>query len=94
MNLFVQLVLYLPALCKKQDIPYCFVKGKARLGQLVNQKTATAVALTSVKEKDRQAFAQLVTVVRSQYNSKYDEMRKHWAKGKLGLKSKAALLAR
>jgi len=90
----VELVLYLPALCKKQDIPYCFVKGKARLGQLIGKKTATAVALTSVKEKDRQAFAQIVTVVRSQYNSKYDEMRKNWGKGTLGLKSKAALLKR
>jgi len=90
----IELVLYLPALCKKQDIPYCFVKGKARLGQLIGKKTATAVALTSVKEKDRQAFAQIVSVVRSQYNSKYDEMRKMWGKGKLGLKSKAALLKR
>jgi large subunit ribosomal protein L7Ae len=90
----IELVLYLPALCKKQDIPYCFVKGKARLGQLIGKKTATAVALTSVKEKDRQAFAQIVTVVRSQYNSKYDEMRRQWGKGTLGLKSKVALLKR
>jgi len=90
----IELVLYLPALCKKQDIPYCFVKGKARLGQLVNKKTATAVALTSVREKDRQQFAQLVSVVTSQYNSKYDEMRRHWGKGTLGLKSKVALLKR
>jgi len=90
----IELVLYLPALCKKQDIPYCFVKGKARLGQLVNKKTATAVALTGVREKDRQQFAQIVTVVTSQYNNKYDEMRKQWGKGVLGLKSKAALLKR
>jgi len=87
----IELVLYLPALCRKQDIPYCFVKGKARLGQLVHQKTATAVALTSVKEKDRQAFAQLITVVRSQYNSRYDEMRRQWGESVLGLKSKAII---
>jgi ribosomal protein L7Ae-like RNA K-turn-binding protein len=27
------------------DIPYCFVKGKAKLGQLVHQKNAAVVAL-------------------------------------------------
>eukprot|EP00695_Tsukubamonas_globosa_P000747 TRINITY_DN165_c0_g1_i3.p1 TRINITY_DN165_c0_g1~~TRINITY_DN165_c0_g1_i3.p1 ORF type:complete len:210 (+),score=133.55 TRINITY_DN165_c0_g1_i3:65-694(+) len=28
----IELVMWLPALCKQQDIPYCIVKGKARLG--------------------------------------------------------------
>eukprot|EP00299_Pterocystis_sp_00344_P007638 c2562_g1_i1.p1 GENE.c2562_g1_i1~~c2562_g1_i1.p1 ORF type:complete len:259 (-),score=67.93 c2562_g1_i1:45-821(-) len=90
----IELVLYLPALCKKNDIPYCFVKGKARLGQLVHKKTATAVALTNVKDKDRQAFSNLVSTVRAQYNSKYDEMRKHWGGGILGLRSQAVLSRR
>merc|ERR1712018_1037026 len=31
----IEIVLYLPALCRKMDVPYCIVKGKARLGQLV-----------------------------------------------------------
>jgi hypothetical protein len=34
------------------DIPYCFVKGKARLGQLVHQKNAAVVALTEVRKED------------------------------------------
>ena len=44
-----QLVLWLPAVCRKMDIPYCIVKSKSRLGALVHQKTATAVALVSVR---------------------------------------------
>ncbi|XP_024178223.1 60S ribosomal protein L7a-like [Rosa chinensis] len=28
----IELVVWLPALCKKMEIPYCIVKGKARLG--------------------------------------------------------------
>merc|ERR1712048_340902 len=28
----LELVVWLPALCKKMDVPYCIVKGKARLG--------------------------------------------------------------
>merc|ERR1719213_458735 len=30
----LELVVWLPALCRKKDVPYCFIKGKARLGQL------------------------------------------------------------
>ena len=27
-------VIWLPALCRKKDVPYCIIKGKARLGEL------------------------------------------------------------
>lgn len=43
-----QLVLFLPALCRKMGVPYCIVKGKARLGTLVRRKTCTCVAVTQV----------------------------------------------
>jgi large subunit ribosomal protein L7Ae len=46
----IELVVWLPTLCRKLDIPYCFVKGKARLGQLVHQKNAAVVALTEVRK--------------------------------------------
>merc|ERR1712157_453705 len=32
-----ELVVWLPALCKKMDVPYCIVKGKARLGTVVHK---------------------------------------------------------
>merc|ERR1719203_148687 len=34
----VELVVWLPALCRKMDVPYCIVKGKARLGHVVHKK--------------------------------------------------------
>merc|ERR1712048_928199 len=82
----IELVLYLPALCRKQDVPFCFVKGKARLGKLVHRKTATVVCLTGVKQGDREALSQLVQVTRSTYNDKYEEMKKRWGGGIMGLK--------
>merc|ERR1712151_305085 len=87
----IELVMVLPALCKKKDIPYCIIKGKARLGKLVHKKNATCVALTSVRAEDQKAFANLVETVRSQYNEKYDENRKKWGGGQVGLKSAATL---
>lgn len=48
-NMFVlQLVIFLPSLCRKMGVPYCIVKNKARLGRLVRRKTCTCVAITQV----------------------------------------------
>merc|ERR1711953_1461492 len=48
-----ELVAWLPTLCRKKDVPYCIIKSKSRLGQLVHQKTATCVAVTNVKKEDQ-----------------------------------------
>ena len=55
----IELVLWLPAVCRKLDIPYCIVKSKSRLGALVHKKTATAIALTSVRPEVRIAARSL-----------------------------------
>jgi len=47
--LLMQIVLFLPALCRKMGVPYCIVKGKARLGRLVRRKTCSTIALTQVR---------------------------------------------
>ncbi|MRB67564.1 hypothetical protein GH825_29775, partial [Bacillus thuringiensis] len=44
----LEIVLFLPALCRKMGVPYCIVKGKARLGRVVRRKTATCLALSQV----------------------------------------------
>merc|ERR1712232_161276 len=53
----IELVVWLPALCRKMDVPYCIVKGKARLGQLVHKKTAAAVCLTTIRKEDSREFS-------------------------------------
>merc|ERR1711998_605836 len=86
----IELVLWLPAVCRKMDIPYCIVKSKSRLGQLVYKKTATAVALTSVRPEDRHDFSQLVTAIRQQYNENAKQIERTWGGGIMGVKSQAA----
>jgi len=34
----IELVVWLPALCRKMNVPYVIVKGKSRLGHLVYKK--------------------------------------------------------
>merc|ERR1712167_285304 len=86
----IELVIWLPAVCRKMDIPYCIVKAKSRLGALVHQKTATAVALTSVRPEDRHDFSQLVTAIRQQYNENAKQIERTWGGGIMGSKSQAA----
>jgi large subunit ribosomal protein L7Ae len=83
----IELVIWLPALCRKQGVPFCIVKSKARLGLLVNKKTATAVALTSVRPEDKQSLAKLVEAVNANFLERYRELRKQWGGGQLGFKS-------
>jgi len=86
----IELVLWLPAVCRKMDIPYCIVKSKSRLGALVHKKTATALALTSVRPEDRHDFSQLVTAIRQQYNENAKQIERTWGGGIMGSKSLAA----
>jgi len=80
----IELVVWLPALCKKMGVPYCIVKGKARLGQIVHKKNATALALTAVKNEDQREFAKIVEDCKSRYN---EGPRITWGGGILGPKS-------
>merc|ERR1739848_911278 len=87
----IEVVVYLPALCRKMDVPYCIVKGKARLGQLVGRKQCTSVAFADIKNEHKQELAKLVETVKTNYNERADEIRKHWGGGVLGAKSQAKL---
>jgi len=87
----IELVVWLPALCRKADIPYAIVKGKARLGTVVHKKTATALAITDVRSEDKNDLAQLIQSVRAKYNDRYEETRRSWGEGVLGVKSRAAI---
>lgn len=90
----IELVVYLPTLCTKLDIPYCIVKGKARLGQIVHKKTASCLAVTEIRNEDKAELAKLVESVRLSFNERYEELRKQWGSGVLGMKSQAMIARR
>lgn len=47
----IETIVWLPALCRKQNVPFAFIKNKSRLGKLCDKKTVTCVALTAVRKE-------------------------------------------
>jgi len=82
----IELVCWLPALCRKKDVAYCIIKGKGRLGQLVHKKSASCVALTTVRQEDKSEMETLCNNFKAQFNDNA-ELRRRWGGGIMGLKS-------
>ncbi|KAH7966421.1 hypothetical protein HPB49_016139 [Dermacentor silvarum] len=85
----IELVLFLPALCRKMGVPYCIVKNKSRLGRVVRRKTCTCLALAQTNPEDRSNLSKLVEAIKTNFNERYEEIRKHWGGGVMGNKSAA-----
>ncbi|VFQ80017.1 unnamed protein product [Cuscuta campestris] len=90
----IELVVWLPALCRKMEIPYCIVRGKARLGAIVHKKTASVLCLTSVKNEDKMEFSKILEAIKANFNDKFEENRKKWGGGIMGSKSQAKTKAK
>merc|ERR1711898_24673 len=74
----IEIVVWLPALCKARGVPYCIVKSKARLGAVVGKKTATCLAITDVKPENKNDLSNLVTMAEANFNEVYEETMKKW----------------
>lgn len=85
--------MWLPALCRKMDVPYCIVKGRARLGALVHHKNATCAALTDVEDGDKRTLDQLADAFKAQFNNNTTVLRQ-WGGGIVGLKTQRRLAKR
>ncbi|TIB69733.1 L30e-like protein [Wallemia mellicola] len=90
----IELVVFLPALCRKMGVPYAIVKGKARLGTVVHKKTAAVVAIQDVRAEDQQDLAALVKACNANFVEKYEQHRKTWTGAQRGGKSIAKLTKR
>mmetsp|Transcript_8523 Transcript_8523/g.20043 ORF Transcript_8523/g.20043 Transcript_8523/m.20043 type:complete len:269 (+) Transcript_8523:75-881(+) len=89
----IELVVWLPALCRKKDVPYCIIKGKDRLGALVHQKNASCLCLTQVKQEDKSELDMLASTFKAQFNENM-EHRRRWGGGIMGMKSQHVMMKR
>jgi large subunit ribosomal protein L7Ae len=87
----IELVVWLPALCRKMDVPFAIVKGKARLGTLTHKKTTAVCALTSVHKEDDSKLKSLQDNFKTQFN---EHIERRWGGGIMGLKTQAKLAKR
>merc|ERR1711912_216948 len=74
----IEVIVWLPALCKARGVPYCIVKSKARLGALVGKKTATCVAVTDVKQESKNDLANLITLANAHFMDVYEDAQRKW----------------
>jgi len=84
----IELVLWMPALCVKKNVPFVIFKSKARLGALVNRKTAACIALVDIKPGDAHDFKQLSRKAKQTFNGRYNALKKSWGKRLLGQKTR------
>ncbi|RKF55668.1 60S ribosomal protein L8-B [Erysiphe neolycopersici] len=83
----IELVIFLPALCRKMGVPYAIIKGKARLGTVVHKKTAAVLALTEVRSEDKSELSKLIQAIKEGYSEKYEEAKRQWGGGIMGAKA-------
>merc|ERR1712060_416566 len=89
----LELVCWLPALCRKKEVPYCIIKGKGRLGQLVHKKSAACVALTAVNNEDKKELDTIASNMQANFNEN-EQHRKRWGGGIMGIKSQHVMQRR
>lgn len=82
----IELVVWLPTLCRKKDVPFCILKSKSRLGALVGKKNCAVACLTSVRKEDLTDLQTLAKTMKFQYNENVS-VRRIWGGGIMGQKS-------
>jgi len=89
----IELIVWMPALCRKFDIPYIIVRSKARLGSLVHKKNASCIALTNVNKEDLPKLNKITELARALFNNNV-ESRRVWGGGQVGLRTKRRIAKR
>jgi len=85
----IELVLWMPALCRANSIPYAIVKDKARLGEVIGQKTAVCMALTAVRSEDEKVLKSMIKSVNARFMSRGAAIQRRWGGMQSSLRSQA-----
>ncbi|KAM0681048.1 hypothetical protein GINT2_000831 [Glugoides intestinalis] len=69
----ITLVLALPTLCQKLQIPYAIVPSKTVLGELVHVSSSAAIGLESVKPEDQKEFEDVIRISNALFMDQYEK---------------------
>ena len=86
----IELVVWLPALCRKLGVPYCIVNNKGLLGKFVHQKKAAALALVNIRGEDNAALERVLDTANAKFANNVAGNKK-WGGGIMGLKTQKRL---
>jgi len=84
----IELVMWMPTLCVKKDIPFVIFKSKSRLGTLVHRKTNCCMSIVDVKPEDQKTLESIQKKARHLYNGRFNELKKSWGRQVFGIKTK------
>jgi large subunit ribosomal protein L7Ae len=82
----LDLIVWMPTLCKKLEVPFCIVKNTAALGRLVNRKRVTCMAIVDIRTKDKAHLERVMQAAHLKFGDKFDDFRKKWGGLVLGKK--------
>ncbi|XP_077301492.1 uncharacterized protein LOC143922111 [Arctopsyche grandis] len=68
----ITLVVAIPTLCKKFNIPYAIVPSKEVLGSLVNLKSSAVVGLEGVRAEHQGDFEDVIRIADAMFSSQYE----------------------
>merc|ERR1711904_548321 len=86
----IELVVWLPQLCRNKNIPFVIVKDKARLGKMVHQSFASCVAFTTVKKEDNSDLENVCRIGRTEFLES-DSLRTSYGNPVMGVKARHKL---
>ena len=89
----VEMMSFLPTLCKSKGVAFCIIKGKHNLGKLLGLKTATCVAVTDVRKEDMQDFNTLQKTFMANFNENLG-LNKSYGGGLMGIKNQHMMAKR
>ena len=83
----IELVCWLPQLCRATETPFCIVKSQAALGRTVGLKHTSCIALTEVKKEDAHELETLRKNFLGIFNSN-TELTTKYSKMEMGIRHK------
>lgn len=77
----IEVVIFLPTLCRKMGVPYAIVENSTILGRLVNLKSTSCVCLCDVRPEDEATFKEILGIANAAFLDCYETHLNTWGGG-------------